>query len=278
MKSKNGFASATLCSAFLGALCVAVAHGEEEKAPTGYTDTPLLPGSQWRVHDGNRPHPPVVTPGTCSTGDSTGDQPGKPPSDATVLFDGNNLDAWQAEKGGPAKWHVANGYMEVVRGSGDILTKRKFGDYQLHVEFREPTPPTGNSQERGNSGVFLAGLYEVQVLDSYNNLTYADGQAAAIYGQAPPLVNAARPPGEWQTYDIVFVSPRFTNGKLTTPGYVTVFHNGLVTQNHTQLLGATVHHALPQWTPHEPNMPLRLQDHGVPVRFRNIWIRPLSGS
>jgi hypothetical protein len=168
--------------------------------------------------------------------------------------------------------------MEVVAGSGDIVTRQKFGDYQLHVEFREPVPPSGNSQERGNSGVFLAGLYEVQVLDSYHNLTYADGQASAIYGQSPPLVNASRPPGEWQTYDIVFVSPRFANGKLSTPGSVTVFHNGLITQNHTQLLGGTVHRALPTWVPHEVEMPVRLQDHGKPVRFRNIWVRPLSGS
>jgi hypothetical protein len=271
MKCKSGLPSVTLGIALIAALSAA-AYGEEEKAPTGYTDTPLLPGSQWRVHDGARPHPPVVTPGSCSTGD----QPGKAPSDATVLFDGNNLDAWQAEKGGPAGWKVANGYMEVVRGSGDIVTRRKFGDYQLHVEFREPTPPSGNSQERGNSGVFLAGLYEVQVLDSYGNLTYADGQASAIYGQTPPLVNGSRPPGEWQTYDIIFNAPRFADGKLATPGYVTVFHNGVITQNHTQLLGGTVHHALPKWSPHDVNMPLRLQDHGVPVRFRNIWIRPLS--
>ena len=250
----------------------AVAHAQEEKAPTGYTDTPFLPGGQWRVHDDNRPRPRVVTPGTCSTGG----EPGKAPSDATVLFDGRNLDAWQAEKGGPAGWKVENGYMEVVGGRGDIVTKQKFGDYQLHVEFREPLPASGNSQERGNSGVFLAGLYEVQVLDSYDNLTYADGQASAIYGQTPPLVNASRPPGEWQTYDIVFVSPRFTNGKLSTPGYVTVFHNGVITQNHTQLLGGTVHHALPKWVAHEVNMPVKLQDHGKPVRFRNIWIRPLS--
>ncbi len=251
----------------------AVAQAQEEKSPTGYTDTPYLPGSQWRVHDDKRPRPNVVTPGTCST-DA---QPGKAPSDATILFDGSNLDAWQAEKGGPARWKVENGYLKVVGGSGDIVTKRKFGDYQLHVEFREPVPPRGNSQQRGNSGVFLAGLYEVQVLDSYNNLTYADGQASAIYGQSPPLVNASRPPGEWQTYDIVFVSPRFANGKLSAPGYVTVFHNGVLTQNHTQLLGGTVHHALPTWVPHDVDMPLRLQDHGKPVRFRNIWVRPLSG-
>jgi hypothetical protein len=248
------------------------AYADEEKSPIGYTDTPFLPGSPWRVHDINRPRPAIVTPGTAGTAA----QPGKAPSDAVILFDGRNLDAWQAEKGGPASWKVENGYMEVAGHSGDIVSKQKFGDYQLHVEFCEPSPAKGESQERGNSGVFLAGLYEIQVLDSYDNPTYADGQAAAIYGQTPPLVNVARPPGEWQSYDIVFTAPRFSDGKLATPGYVTVFHNGVLTQNHTALLGRTVHHALPQWAPHDLNMPVKLQDHGMPVRFRNIWIRPLA--
>jgi hypothetical protein len=248
------------------------ARAGEEKEPTGYTDTPQLPNSPWRVHDDKRPRPRVVTPGTAGTGD----HPGKPPSDATILFDGKNLDAWQSDKGGAAGWKVENGYMQVVDGSGDIATRQKFGDYQLHVEFAEPSPPTGNSQGRGNSGVFLAGLYEVQVLDSYDNLTYADGQASAIYGQSPPLVNASRPPGQWQTYDIVFNAPRFADGKVTSSGFVTVFHNGVLTQNHTALLGPSVHHALPTWKPHDLDMPLKLQDHHLPVRFRNIWIRPLT--
>ena len=247
-------------------------QGQEESWPTGYTDTPLLPGSQWRVHDDNRPRPPVVQPGSPSTPD----HPGAAPSDAVVLFDGSNLNAWEAKKGGPAGWKVENGYAEVVSGSGDIVTKQKFGDCQLHVEFNEPTPPTGKSQGRGNSGVFLAGLYEVQILDSYRNVTYADGQASAIFGQSPPLVNASRPPGEWQTYDIVYTSPRFAEGKVTTPGYVTVFHNGVLTQNHTQLLGASAFHALPRQVVHDLAMPLELQEHGMRVRFRNIWIRPLS--
>ena len=256
------------------ALAVGVAQlasGAEEPAPTGYTDTPLLPGSRWHVHDGNRPHPQIVTPGTFSSDE----QPGKPPADAIVLFDGKTLDAWQTEKGGPARWKVQNGYMEVLAGSGDIFTKKKFSDYQLHVEFREPTPAEGHSQERGNSGVFLAGLYEVQVLDGYDNITYADGQVSALYGQAPPLVNAARPPGHWQTYDIIFTTPRFTGGKLSKSGYVTVLLNGVLTQDHKELLGPTVHHALPTWVAHDPDMPVKLQDHSMPVRFRNIWIRPL---
>ncbi len=254
---------------FAAMVAAAGVHAQEEKWPTGYTDTPQLPNSQWRVHDDNRPRPRVVTPGKA-------DQLATPPSDALVLFDGKNLDAWRSEKGGPARWKVENGYAEVVGGSGNIVTERKFGDCQLHVEFREPSPPAGHSQGRGNSGVFLAGLYEIQILDSYDNLTYADGQAGAVYGQSPPLVNASRPPGEWQTYDIVYTSPRFANGKQTESGYVTVFHNGVLVQNHTRLLGATVHHALPKAVEHDINMPLKLQDHDMPVRFRNIWIRPLA--
>jgi hypothetical protein len=242
-----------------------------EKYPTGYTDTPLLPGSRWRVHDLERPRPQVVSPGTFSTEDL----PGKPPSDAVILFDGQNLAAWRKEDGGAPGWKVENGYMEVVRGSGDLVTKQQFGDSQLHIEFRTPAPPAGKSQGRGNSGVFLFGLYEVQVLDSYDNVTYADGQASAVYGQSPPLVNASRPPGQWQVYDILYTGPRFKEGKIETPAYVTVLHNGVVTQNHTQILGATMHRALPRTIVHDPAGPIQLQDHGDPVRYRNIWIRPL---
>jgi hypothetical protein len=245
---------------------------QEQKAPTGYTDTPTIPGSKWRVHDDARPRPPVITPGTFSTEDT----PGKPPSDAVVLFDGTSLAAWRTENGEPAKWKVENGYMEVVPGAGDIWTRQNFGDSQLHVEFRTPSPPKGDSQGRGNSGVLLYGIYEIQVLDSFNNLTYADGQASAVYGQSPPLVNASRPPGEWQVYDIVYTSPRFKDGKVEVPGYVTVFHNGVITQNHTQLLGATGHRSLPKLVVHDPKGPIRLQDHHNPTRYRNIWIRPLG--
>ena len=249
-----------------------VLSAQEQKAPTGYTDTPTIPGSKWRVHDDARPRPPVITPGTCSTED----MPGKPPSDAVVLFDGTSLAAWRTENGEPAKWKVENGYMEVVPGAGDIWTRQNFGDSQLHVEFRTPSPPKGDSQGRGNSGVLLYGIYEIQVLDSFNNLTYADGQASAVYGQSPPLVNASRPPGEWQVYDIVYTSPRFKDGKVEVPGYVTVFHNGVITQNHTQLLGATGHRTLPRLVVHDPKGPIRLQDHHNPTRYRNIWIRPLG--
>jgi hypothetical protein len=246
-----------------------VAAGAEE-FPTGYSDAPKLPNSQWRVHDEARPRPPIVAPGAAGIS-------AKPPADAVVLFDGTNLNAWKTVKdGSPAKWKVVDGYMEVTAGAGDIQTRAEFGDSQLHVEFATPAKPINRSQGRGNSGVFLYGMYEVQVLDSFENLTYADGQASAIYGQSPPLVNASRPPGEWQTYDIIYTGPRFKDGKVVTPGHVTVLHNGVLTQNHTELLGASRHHALPALVVHGPAGPIQLQDHDYPVRFRNIWIRPIG--
>ena len=260
-----------LSIAILG-ITAALAAQTQTKAPTGYTDTPLIPGSTWRVHDDARPRPPVITPGTFSTADT----PGKPPSDAVVLFDGKSLAAWKNAKGEAAGWKVENGYFEVVAKTGDIITRDEFGDSQLHVEWRAPAPPKGDSQGRGNSGIFLMGLYEIQVLDCFDNLTYADGQASALYGQSPPLVNACRPPGEWQVYDIVYTAPRFKDGKIDVPGYVTVFHNGVITQNHTQILGGTMHRVVPKLVVHGPRGPIELQDHGNPVRYRNIWIRPLG--
>lgn len=224
------------------------------------------------IHSMTRPHPPVITP-------PPGGPPVTPPSDAVVLFDGKSLDKWESSDsaGGPAKWKVENGYMEVVRGTGSIRTKQSFGDAHLHVEWTSPNPPTGTGQNRGNSGVFLMGQYEVQVLDSYNNTTYADGQAAAIYGQYPPLVNAMRPPGEWQVYDIVFRAPRFgPTGAVTTPARMTVFHNGVLVQDNVQLLGPTSHQTRDPYVPHPDRLPIGLQDHGDPVRFRNIWIRELK--
>jgi hypothetical protein len=229
---------------------------------------------KWEIHDRNRPVPALVTPGTASTQDA----PGKPPSDAIVLFDGKDLSQWVVKKdGSPAKWKVETGYFEVVAKTGDMRTKDSFGDCQLHVEFREPDPPKGEDQDRGNSGVFLMGLYEIQVLDSYNSKTYADGQASAVYGQYPPLVNASRAPGQWQTYDIVWHGPRFdTTGKLTHPAHVTVFHNGVLTQDNVELTGPTGHHVRPPYTPTPEKLPLALQDHNHPVRYRNIWIRELK--
>jgi hypothetical protein len=228
---------------------------------------------KWKIHDPDRPLPPIVTPGTPSTQDA----PGKAPSDAVVLFDGKDLSNWLQDDGSAAKWKVENGYLEVVAKTGGIHTKLPFGDCQLHVEFAEPVPAHGESQERGNSGVFLMGLYEVQVLDSYENKTYADGQAAALYGQYPPLVNASLPPGRWQTYTIVFHGPRFDQaGKLLRPARVTVFHNGVLVQDNVELTGPTAHGERPPYKPTPEKLPLGLQDHGTPVRYRNIWIRELK--
>jgi hypothetical protein len=226
----------------------------------------------WGVqHDRNAPQPPVVTPGEASTQA----QPGKPPSDAIVLFNGKDLSNWESVNGGPAEWKVEKGDFATVPGKGDIRTKQAFGDCQLHVEWASPNPPHGEDQDRGNSGVYLQSLYEVQVLDSYQSPTYPDGQAAAIYGQYAPLVNACRPPGQWQSYDIVFHGPRFdAAGKLTRPATYTVFHNGVLVQDHVTVLGRTDgEHEPYEQTP--TKLPLKLQDHNHPVRFRNIWIREI---
>ncbi len=228
--------------------------------------------ARWKIHDPDRPLPAVVVSGTTSTQDL----PGHPPSDAIVLFDGKDLSRWAQKDGSPAKWRVENGYAEVVAKTGYIYTRDSFGDCQLHVEFAEPSPPKGESQERGNSGVSLMGLYEIQVLDSYENKTYTDGQAAAVYGQYPPLVNASRPPGQWQSYDIVFHGPRFDKeGKLLRAARVTVLHNGVLVQDNVELSGPTAHGQRPPYKAHPEKLPLALQDHGNPVRYRNIWIREL---
>lgn len=228
----------------------------------------------YQEHDRNRAQPPVVTPGTSSTQE----QAGKPPSDAVVLFDGADLAGWRAvEGGGPAKWKARNGVLEVAPGTGDIETERKFKDFQLHIEWASPNPPKGTDQDRGNSGVFLQGLYETQVLDSYQAKTYPDGQAGAIYGQYPPLVNACLPPGQWQSYDIVFHTPRFMpNGNLLGPAYVTVFQNGVLVEDHVALTGPTGHHVRPPYEAGVDTGPLRLQDHQHSVRYRNIWVRELK--
>ncbi|MBM4142214.1 MAG: DUF1080 domain-containing protein [Lentisphaerae bacterium] len=239
----------------------------------GYEDTPLLPGGKWTVHDGRRPQPPVIDPGTASTDDKAG----RPPSDATVVFDGTSLDAWETSRdSSPARWKVEHGYMEVVPGAGDIRTREAFGDCQLHLEWAAPAAVKGDGQGRGNSGVFLMSVYEVQVLDCHRNQTYPDGTTAALYGQYPPLVNACRKPGEWQSYDILFVAPRFDGTDLVAPAHITVIQNGVVVQHHRALQGPTYHRALSRYVPHPPRAPLNLQDHGDLVRYRNIWIRPLN--
>ena len=263
---------------FTAAVVTGPSYAADHPAPVGYTDTPMLPGGKWHVHDPERPQPRVVTPGTFSTPE----QPGKPPSDAIVLFDGTDVSKWRTADGKPCGWKVEDGVMIVppakTPGGGDTFTKEEFGDCQLHVEFATPNPPKGDSQGRGNSGVFLMGLYEFQVLDSYNNRTYADGGAASLYGQWPPLVNASRPPGEWQVYDIVFTAPRFKDGKVETPAYITAFHNGVLVHNHAAYLGPTGHKTNPKYTPHKATGPIKLQDHGNPMRYRNLWIRPLKDS
>jgi len=242
----------------------------------GYTDTPMLAGLPYRVHDPGRPHPPVVTPSAV---------PGGAPSDAIVLFDGTDLSKWTSAKltpgveliAAPAPWKVENGYMEVVPGKGAIATKEKFGDVQLHVEWATPAAVSGNSQGRGNSGIFLQGRYETQVLDSYQNPTYADGQAGAIYGQWPPLANPARKPGEWQVYDIVFEAPRFEGQNLVKAAYVTVFLNGVLMHNRKEIMGPTQHRLLAKYEPQPAEDSLAIQNHGNPDRYRNIWIRRIKG-
>lgn len=221
----------------------------------------------WKQHDIHRPKPPVVEPAKG---------PGVAPADAIVLFDGKNLDAWQSGSGGPAEWKVSDGAFVVTPGKGAIRTKAEFGDVQLHVEWASPSPAKGTGQDRGNSGLFLMGLYELQVIDSYKADTYADGQAGAIYGQYPPLFNASKPPGEWQTYDVAFRRPRFAeDGKLLEPARVTLIHNGILVQNNEEILGQTT---WLKWTPYKKHAdagPIELQDHSHPVKFRNIWIRNL---
>lgn len=258
-------------------LIVTLAHAADPKKPNvGYDNTPKLP-SGWRVHDIARPQPTPVAPGA---------QLGDAPADAIVLFNGTHLDLWRGAKQdnrkkgrynpeGKALWKVENGYMQCTP-TGDLFTQQSFGDCQLHIEWQSGVPPKGHSQGRGNSGVFLMGLYEIQVLDCYENRTYADGSAGSVYGQTPPLVNACRKPGEWQVYDIVFQAPRFTDGKLASPAYITVFLNGVLVQHKTEILGPTSHKKLPVVKPHAAKLPIKLQDHNNPTRFRNIWIRELD--
>ncbi len=232
----------------------------------GYNDTPILPDSGYHVHDGDRPQPPIVFPGSPPAS-------ALPPSDAKVLFDGTSLNGWQG-KNGTAEWKLENGYMEVAPKTGDIGTAESFGDIQLHIEWMSPIEVKGEGQGRGNSGVFLMDRYEIQVLDCFDNLTYSDGTTGAIYGQYPPLVNACRKPGEWQAYDILWRAPKWDGDRLISPACVTLLHNGVVLHFNQALQGATGHRNIPGYSPHGDG-PIRLQDHGDLVRFRNIWVRPL---
>lgn len=254
-------------------LCAAAAAVAQQQGDLGYRDTPIIPNQKWHVHDPDRPHPRVVTASA----------PGAPSSDATILFDGKDLKQWfQRGRGADrakqvdAQWKVENGYFEVTPGTGDLITRDKFGDVQLHIEWASPAEVRGSSQNRGNSGIYMMSRYEFQVLDSWQNPTYADGQAGAIYGQWPPMVNPVHKPGEWNTYDMVFEAPRWEGEKLVKQATITLFFNGLIVHNHKELTGTTEHRVLGTYKPHGEDSIL-LQDHGHRVRYRNIWIRRLSG-
>ncbi len=267
----------SIIAAALALMMYATGAAQDQKPnhDLGFKDTPMLPGLPYHVHDSDRPHPRLVTAAA---------EPGGAPSDAIVLFDGKDLSHWTAHhssitragSAGEPEWKLENGYVEVVPNTGDIATKEKFGDCQLHVEWASPAEIRGNSQSRGNSGVILMGRYEIQVLDSYNNPTYADGQAGAIYGQWPPLVNPVRKPGEWQAYDIVFEAPKFEGEKLVKPVYFTVFLNGVLLHNRQASMGPMVYRQVAHYSPQPAEDSLVLQNHNAKVRFRNIWIRRLG--
>lgn len=238
--------------------------------PTGYSDTPVLPGQKWKVHDIDRPKPTLITPAST---------PGAPPSDAVVLLDGKDLSHWsfKGKRNQPkVSWKLSGGVMEVQPGAGDAVSNEAFGDAQYHIEWSSPTEISGDSQWRANSGVLIMGQYEIQVLDSLNNPTYADGQAGAIYGQWPPLVNPARKAGEWNVYDLVFEAPKFEGEKLVKPAFVTLFFNGVIVHNRKEVVGRMAHRVVGTYKAHEAELPLALQDHDVPVRYRNIWVRRIK--
>jgi hypothetical protein len=237
-------------------------HAKDGSGVYGYKDTPKLPWCLWLVHDPDRPNPKKVVPGKPGP-------PLAPPADAVVLFDGNGLSQWQA----PGDWKVAEGLL--IAGNSEFATKASFGDIQLHVEWMEPGDFEGPWYNRGNNGVMLMGLFEIQIFDSFNEKIYPDGACGAIYGQTPPLVNASRPPGEWQTYDIAFIAPKFDGDKLVAPARVTVFQNGILVQLNEEIHGETGHRIIPEYKQKSSRGPLAFGGHGCPIRFRNIWLRQL---
>ena len=250
----------------LAGLTVAISlNAQEKKYPGRAPMTPAMT-EYWQ------PQPPVVTPGKIDK------EAVSAPSDAIVLFDGKDLSQWENTKGNPAEWTVHDGVFTVKKGTGDIQTKQKFNDFQLHIEWRIPEGIQGESQARGNSGLFLQGIYEIQILDNYQNETYVNGQTGSIYKQTPPLVNAMRKPSEWNTYDIIYTAPTFKkDGTYRTPPRVTLLQNGILLQNNTVILGTTPYIGFPEVIEHGAG-PIKLQDHGdpsIPISFRNIWIREL---
>ncbi len=263
MKPTTRFALVFSCA-------LAVVTAPAVRAADGYTDTPKQPDGKWHVHDPNRPKPPIITSGKSFS------EMAAAPSDAVVLFDGKDFSKWKGEKG-DVQWKIEDGYMETTK-TGRIRTKDEFGDFQLHLEFATPAKVSGSGQGRGNNGVNIFGRYEIQVLDSFNNETYADGQCAAVYSQKPPLVNSSRGPGEWQTYDIIWEGPRWDEEKkLVKKAYVTVLHNGAVVHHRYELYGSTPYRGLGNYNkPHPSRGTIELYEHGNPVRFRNIWIRPIG--
>lgn len=249
------------------------ASADNKPHPVGYSDTPLIPGTKWKVHDIDRPHPAAVAPG-ARLGDA--------PADAIVIFDGKDTKQLYSRRKGdatgkhPSPWKIENG--ELIVDGGDSWTHLEFASCQLHLEWKSEPHTKGNSQKKGNGGVFFMDRYESQMLDCDNNPTYADGMAGSVYGQTPPLVNAVRKAGEWQTYDIVFTAPKLKDGKVVEPARITTFLNGVCVQNNTAIMGPTLHKKATSWDGTFPaKAPLRFQDHKnePPVRLRNIWVRPL---
>jgi len=274
MKRRTALSLAAAAPAALAAQQATQKPANWRTAPLGYSDTPVIPGQKWKVHDIARPRPAVVTPAARA---------GDPPSDAVVLFNGSDLSHWvqagrDADKGKlvPAKWKVENGYVECVGKTGDLVSKEKFGDAQFHIEWSAPTVIDGDSQLLGNSGILVMGRYEIQVLDAWENPTYADGQAGAIYGWWPPLVNPCRRPGEWNAYDIFWEAPKFEGSRLVKPAFVSLMFNGVLVHHHQAVGGPMAHRVVRQYEPHGTEEPLALQDHDTKPRYRNIWARRLK--
>lgn len=254
-----------LLGVFIVNLCFA-ASIETEQGVVGYDDTPMLPWCSYLMHDATRPLPNYVDPGPAPT------NPANPPSDAVILFDGTDLSQWQANE-----WEIVNGIIQA--GNKNLVTKQSFGDCQIHIEFMIPEEPAKNFYNRGNSGVFIMGKYEVQIFDSHpshDKQIYPDGQCAAIYGDTPPMVNACRKGGQWQTYDIIFTAPVFENNKLVKMPMITMFHNNILVHLNSKIHAPSSHRQILSFEPHPDKLPLMLQGHGSPVLFRNIWVRPLS--